>query len=166
MDRVKKNLSILERKLTKANKLAAKGDDMKLADAIKLGRKSNAMVATIQKGIKEYDGSDPTAQESMEVLEEMKVIVSLSEQQVELLMKDKPVFDKLHVGGLVKRNLGKTSVVSEELENIMLSKAPDDLKAEAEALAKRRKVAFEKAMAIYSNASGGEDAAEGEDDSD
>ena len=55
MDKVQKNINDLERKLGKSNKIVAKGDKIGLKDAIKLGRKSNAMVSSINKGIKEYD---------------------------------------------------------------------------------------------------------------
>ena len=54
IDKVKKRISDLERKLGKANKIVAKGNDIKFADAIKLGRKSNSIVSTINKGVKEY----------------------------------------------------------------------------------------------------------------
>lgn len=55
MDKVQKNINDLERKLGKANKIVAKGEKIGYGDAIKLGRKSNAMVSSINKGIKEYD---------------------------------------------------------------------------------------------------------------
>ena len=64
---------------------------------------------------------------------------------------------------MVKRNLGKTAEASEALSNLMVAKAPADLKAEGEALAKRRNVAFEKALAVYGNATGGDDLADGAD---
>jgi hypothetical protein len=54
LEKIQKNLSDIERKLTKAVKIASKGQDVKLGDAIKLGRKSNSIVSTIKKGIKEY----------------------------------------------------------------------------------------------------------------
>lgn len=55
MEKVQVNLDALERKLTKANKIAAKGEKMKVGDAIKLGRKSQSMASTINKGMREYD---------------------------------------------------------------------------------------------------------------
>jgi len=54
MDKIQKNLSDIERKLTKSNALAAKGENMKLGDTIKLARKSNSIISTVKKGIKEY----------------------------------------------------------------------------------------------------------------
>lgn len=58
--------------------------------------------------------------------------------------------------------------MSEELAALCLSKAPENLKAEAEALHKEVQDMFAKAKAGYANATGGEDAADahGEDDSD
>lgn len=57
MDKVQKNLDAIERKLGKCNKIVEKGEKMNLGDAIKLGRKSNSIVSTIKKGIKEYEVS-------------------------------------------------------------------------------------------------------------
>lgn len=42
----------------------------------------------------------------------------------------------------------------------MIKVAPEGIKAEAQALEERRKVAFEKALAVYGNAKGGEDKAD------
>jgi hypothetical protein len=63
LEKIQKNLSDIERKLTKAGKIAAKGSDIKLGDAIKLGSKNNAIVSTIKKGIKEYSVSHVRALE-------------------------------------------------------------------------------------------------------
>jgi hypothetical protein len=54
LEKIQKNLSDIERKLTKASKVASKGANIKLGDAIKLGTKNNSIVSTIKKGIKEY----------------------------------------------------------------------------------------------------------------
>ena len=68
--------------------------------------------------------------------------------------------------GLVKRNMGKSDEASKELEKIMLEKSPAELKPQAEQLAKRRSVAFQKSKAEFAQSVGGEDQADGEDDSD
>jgi hypothetical protein len=68
--------------------------------------------------------------------------------------------------GLVKKNMGKTSEASVKLEKTMLEKTPAELKPEAEKLSARREAAFGKAIAAFANLSGGEDQADGEDDSD
>jgi hypothetical protein len=57
LDKVIKHLDAVERKLGKANKIAAKGEQMKVNDAVKLGTKINSIVSTIKKGIKDYDVS-------------------------------------------------------------------------------------------------------------
>jgi hypothetical protein len=62
--------------------------------------------------------------------------------------------------------MGKTSDASAEQEKAMLAKTPAELKPQAEELAKRRKIAFEKATAAFASSVGGEDQADGEDDSD
>jgi uncharacterized protein YeeX (DUF496 family) len=54
MDKITKSLSDIERKITKGNKIIAKGDSLKFGDAIKLGAKSNSIVSTIKKSIKDY----------------------------------------------------------------------------------------------------------------
>jgi hypothetical protein len=68
--------------------------------------------------------------------------------------------------GLVKKNMGKTSELSSEQEALMLQKTPENLKPEAQKLAARRKAAFDKATAAFAQSVGGEDKADGEDDSD
>lgn len=60
----------------------------------------------------------------------------------------------------------KTGEASADLEKVMLSKTPNDIKPQATALAARREVAFGKATAAFANAVGGEDQADGEDESD
>lgn len=62
--------------------------------------------------------------------------------------------------------MSKTEDASKNLSKIMLEKTPADLKSEAEALEKRRADAFAKGQAQFQGATGGEDQAEGEDDSD
>jgi hypothetical protein len=115
----------------------------------------------------------------------MKILLELSEQQLDLLVANKSRFESLRVGGmhypskalytsysnaqnagLVKKNMGKTSELSAEQETVMLQKTPADLQPEAEKLAARRKAPFEKATAAFAQSVGGEDQAEGEDDSD
>lgn len=56
----------------------------------------------------------------------------------------------------------KSETASRELSNLMLSKAPANLKPEAEQLEQRRATAFKKSTAVYDGAAGGEDAADGE----
>lgn len=62
--------------------------------------------------------------------------------------------------------MSKSDEASKELEKVMLAKTPEDLKSQAEGLAKRRGEGFEKARAAFVQSVGGEDQAEGEDDSD
>jgi hypothetical protein len=64
--------------------------------------------------------------------------------------------------------MGKSDEASKELEKLMVAKSPADLKPQAEALAKRRTVAFEKSRAEFVGSVGGEDRADAdaEDDSD
>src|SRR5882757_6510367 len=114
----------------------------------------------------------------------MKVLLELTEQQLRLLVVNKPRFESLKMGGmyfpfkpssnlysdayivgLAKKNMGKPSEPSDEQGTIMLQKTPADLNAEAEKLSARRKAAFDKATAAFAQSFGGEDQADGEDDS-
>jgi hypothetical protein len=99
LQKIEKNLGDIERKLGKSNKIASK-DDIKLGDAIKLGTKSNSIVSTIKKEIKEYQAFNPSEAEAKGILEKMKVIVDLTETQLGLLVQKQAHFEKLHVGGM------------------------------------------------------------------
>jgi len=166
LEKIQKNLSDIERKLTKAGKIASKGSDIKLGDAIKLGSKNNAIVSTIKKGVKEYSSFDPNEEQAKAILQKMRTIVNLTETYLNLLVEHKARFESLHVGGLVKKNMAKSDEAGTELAAVMLQKAPQSIKAESEALDKRRVAAFKKAVAAFANSSGGEDKADEEDDSD
>lgn len=96
----------------------------------------------------------------------METIVDLTEQQLDTLVKNQSHFEKLKVGGLVKRNVGKTEAASKELSLVMIDKTPASIKPEAEKLEERRNAAFTKAAGAFSSATGGEDEADVEDDSD
>ena len=109
----------------------------------------------------------------------------MTEEQLDLVVANKPRFESLRVGGkycsfkvlwssqsnthnagLVKKNMAKTDELSAEQEAVMFQKTPADLKPEAEKLMARRKMVFEKATAAFAQSVGGEDQADGEDDSD
>ena len=90
----------------------------------------------------------------------------IGEEQVVNLISTKPRFDQLKVGGLIRINLNKFQEVSKQLDKIVEEKAPANLRAKAEDLNKRRQVALKKAVDAFTNASGGEADADGEDDSD
>ncbi|KAE9965585.1 hypothetical protein BLS_007519 [Venturia inaequalis] len=164
--KIMKNLDDLERKVTKSNKIAQKGEKMGYGDAIKLGRKSNSITSTINKGVKDYDGVTPSEADVKKILAQMTKIVELTEEQLNALVANKSRFDTLKVGGLVKKNMAKTSDASILLEKTMLEKTPAEIKPQAEALSARREAAFKKAIDAFAGASGGEDQADGEDDSD
>jgi hypothetical protein len=79
----------------------------------------------------------------------MNTIVNLTETQLGLLTEHKAQFDKLHVAGLVKKNMQKSDQAGSELAAIMLAKAPASIKAESETLDARRVAAFKKATGVY-----------------
>jgi hypothetical protein len=79
----------------------------------------------------------------------MSTVVNLTEVQLNLLVEHKAQFDKLHVAGLVKKNMQKSDQAGSELAALMLAKTPASIKAESEALDARRVAAFKKVTAIY-----------------
>jgi hypothetical protein len=116
LKKIFKNLDDLERKVTKSNKIVQKGEKMSLGDAIKLGRKSNSVTSTINKGIKEYNvsslddgktrnkadntkGVTPSDADAKKILDQMTKIVDLTEQQLNSMVSNKAQFEKLRVGG-------------------------------------------------------------------
>ncbi|GKT44566.1 uncharacterized protein ColSpa_04747 [Colletotrichum spaethianum] len=160
---ISKSLSDIERKVTKSIKILQKGSDLNYKDAIKLGTKSNSIVSTINKGIKDYGNFNPSDSDAKKLLDQMKTIVDLTETQLTSMVSNKGRLESLKVGGLVKKNVQKTEVASKELSNVMTAKAPANLKAEAEALEKRREAAFSKANAAFASSTGGENDALEED---
>jgi fumarate hydratase class II len=99
MDKVQKSINDLQRRVEKSNKIVAKGEKIGYGDAIKLGRKSNSITNTIKKAIKEYDGTTPSEAESKKILDQMTIIVELTETQLNGLVANKEHFEKLKVGG-------------------------------------------------------------------
>jgi hypothetical protein len=183
LEKIQKNLSDIERKSTKSNKILSKGEKLTLGDAIKLGQKSNSIVKTINKGIKDYSVRSlsslpthsmltssqtytPTEAEAKTIFTQMERLVVCTEEQLDLLVKNKPQLEKLHIGGLVKKNMQKSAAASDELSKVMLAKTPESIKPQAETLEKRRTDGFNKAQAAFAQSKGGEDQALGEDDSD
>lgn len=55
IQKVSGHIDAIERKLGKSIKLAEKGNDMKLGDVVKLGRKTTSVCSEINKSVKEYD---------------------------------------------------------------------------------------------------------------
>ncbi|WYZ37005.1 hypothetical protein EsH8_II_000511 [Colletotrichum jinshuiense] len=158
-----KTLSDIERKVSKCIKIISKGNDMNYKDAIKLGTKSNSIVSTINKGIKDYGNYNPTDDEAKKLLGQMTTIVDLTETQLNSMVANQARFDSLKVGGLVKKNVIKTEAAGKELSHVMIAKTPASIKTEAETLEKRREAAFNKATAAFAGATGGEDEQLGED---
>lgn len=66
----------------------------------------------------------------------------------------------------MKKNMGKTDEAGKNLSRVMREKAPESLKGDAEALEERRAAIFTKGVATFQGSTGGEDDAEGDDDSD
>ncbi|KAJ4414150.1 hypothetical protein N0V82_008117 [Gnomoniopsis sp. IMI 355080] len=166
IQKVNGHIDAIDRKLGKSLKIAQKGNDLKLGDVVKLGRKTNSICSEINKSVKEYDGATPSAEEAASILKKMEKVVDLTEKELDLLVKSKARIDELHLGGLVKRNLSKSQEAGVAFSKQLLEKAPADLKDSATALEDRRSKAFEKAVSAFANAQGGEEQADEEDDSD
>jgi len=116
--------------------------------------------------VDQRQGTNPTEEEARKTLSRMQHIVELTENQLDLMVTNRLRFEEMKVGGLVKKNMLKSRDASQDLSKVMLEKSPPSLKEEAEKLDKRRAVGFEKANKAFAEASGGEDQADGEDDSD
>lgn len=106
---------------------------------------------------------DPSEDEAKKLLKQMSTVVDLTEAQLDSMVANQAQFDKLKVGGLVKKNVEKTEQASKELSEVMIAKAPASIKAEGEALEKRRAAAFAKATAAFAGATGGENEELGDD---
>ncbi|KAF4629489.1 hypothetical protein G7Y89_g8657 [Cudoniella acicularis] len=168
MDKVRQNMADVERKLGKANAIADKGDGkMTVKEVIKLARKGKSINSTMNKGITNYSAAEPTEQEAREILNQMKNIFEMEEKQMNFAVQNKSTFDKLHVAGMVKKNLLKSEESAGTLSKVMVQKSPPSLKEEAEALDSRSRKSFATTIAMYANAVGGEDQVpDKEDDSD
>ncbi|KAJ0161525.1 hypothetical protein CTA2_6075 [Colletotrichum tanaceti] len=160
---ISKSLSDIERKVTKSIKILQKGNDLNYRDAIKLGTKSNSIVSTINKGIKEYGNFDPSDDDAKKLLGQMSTIVHLTETQLNTMVANKGRLESLKVGGLVRKNVQKTEAASKDLSNVMIAKAPAGSREDAETLETRRQAAFAKAVAAFASSTGGEDEALGDD---
>lgn len=55
IQKVNGHIDAIDRKLGKSLKIAEKGNNMKLGDVVKLGRKTNSICSEINKSVKEYD---------------------------------------------------------------------------------------------------------------
>ncbi|KAH6684065.1 hypothetical protein B0J14DRAFT_663738 [Halenospora varia] len=158
MEKVRQAIDDVERKLGKINAITAKGaSKMTVKDVVKLARKGNSINSTIKKGLKEYKDVEPTEQEAREILVQMRHIVEMEEKQMAFAIENKPTFDKLHCSGIVKKNLTRSEESAKALALVMVDKSPPSIRVEAEELDKRAKKSFNETMAVYSNATGGED---------
>jgi hypothetical protein len=116
--------------------------------------------------IRVSQGTQPTESETSRILAKVEKLTVVGEEQVVVMIATKPRFDQLKVGGLIRMNLKKMQDVSSELDKLVETKAPENLKPKAEELAKRRQAALTKAIVAFANSTGGEGEADGEDDSD
>jgi hypothetical protein len=110
----------------------------------------------------------PTDVQAKEVLSLLERIASVNEKQMKLARDDKPVMDKMHAAGLVKKNIAKGQETSGSFWGVMIEKSPEGpIKGEVKALDEKVKRAVVETMKVYGDATGGEDQdIGGEDDSD
>ncbi|KAH8683210.1 hypothetical protein BGZ60DRAFT_560923 [Tricladium varicosporioides] len=165
MDKVRQSINDVERKLTKIMKITEKGmEKVTVTDMIKLGQKGNSINSTIIKGKKAYEGVEPTEQEARELLTQFTRIVEMEEKQMAFTVQNKPFFEKMHVAGMVKKNLQKSEESSEAMSFMIVNKSPTCLKVEAEALDKRARKGFADTVRAFEGATGGEDQVGDKDD--
>lgn len=132
----------------------------------------------------------PTPEQSALLMEKYEILNPKQEAQMVQAREMKPTMDKLHVAGthspfqsckfdvvrlcaefwnagLVKKNLLKNKGIATSLTEVLVDAAGEKYRERAIALTKSSKKAFDETMALYSNATGGEedDAKIAEDDS-
>lgn len=81
-------------------------------------------------------------------------------------VQNKPFFEKMHVAGMVKKNLQKSEESSKAMSYMIVDRSPASMKEEAEALDKRAKKGFADTVRAFEGATGGEEnVGEGVEDS-
>lgn len=70
---------------------------------------------------------------------------------------NKPTFDKIHVCGMIKKNLVRNEQQGNELAALLVAKSEGREREEAVGWEVRVRKGFEKTVATYSGATGGED---------
>ncbi|KAM3072133.1 hypothetical protein ACMFMG_008593 [Clarireedia jacksonii] len=149
MDKVNPIISSIPVKLDSINAIVAKRTSISYFDTIKLAKQSSDICGTINSAIAAYKGFKPNDEEAHILLEEMTKIVELTEQQLALMIETKPVFEKLWVAGVVKKDIAKLNDASAKLSKTMMTVAPEYMRAQSEELEFRRGKTFEKAMSAY-----------------
>ncbi|ESZ92445.1 hypothetical protein SBOR_7162 [Sclerotinia borealis F-4128] len=160
MHKVQPLINSIPEKLQAITSILVTGSSISYFSAISLGRKSSDVCSTIYKAIAMYEqGFTPTQSEAEILLEAMTEVVELTEKQLSLLAATKPVFDKLWITGVVRKNTTSLGVASAKLSEVMSRVEPEYLREPGRTLEDRRKVAFEKTVAVYGNgnAQNGED---------
>ncbi|APA14395.1 hypothetical protein sscle_12g091650 [Sclerotinia sclerotiorum 1980 UF-70] len=137
MDSLQVLITSIPHKMEGINEILQKGPSISYFNAINLGKKSSDQ------------GFTPTAPEAQSLLEAMTKVVDMTEGQLSLLVDTKPVFDKLWVAGLVKKDTTSLRIASANLSQMMSAAAPENMKDDSEALEERRRIAFERALYVY-----------------
>ena len=116
----------------------------------------------------ELQGVTPTDVQATEVLALLRRMADMSERQMKMTQDDKPAMDKMHTAGLVKGNIVNAQDTRVAFWSVMIEKSPEgEIKGEVKALDEKVKKAVVETLAVYGNATGGEDQdIEGEDDLD
>ncbi|CAD6455049.1 280331c7-0394-4808-86f3-eaa6ff2467d4-CDS [Sclerotinia trifoliorum] len=150
MDNLQLLITSIPHKMEGINEILQKGPSISYFNAINLGKKSNDVCSTINKAIAVYEqGFTPSGPEAQSLLEAMTKVVDMTEGQLSLLVDTKPVFDKLWVAGLVKKDTASLRIASANLSQMMSAVAPEYMKYDSEALEERRRIAFERALYVY-----------------
>ncbi|KAB8293057.1 hypothetical protein EYC80_007417 [Monilinia laxa] len=152
MNEIQPLITSIPFKLSEINEILRKGPALSYFNALSLGLKSSDLCSTINKTVAIYEeGFIPTESEAEILLEAMTKIVELTESQLYLLVDMKPVFDKLWVAGLAKKDTVSLGIASANLSGAMIKVVPEQMKDQSQALENRRKVAFGRVLAAYGN---------------
>ncbi|RDW64589.1 hypothetical protein BP6252_10240 [Coleophoma cylindrospora] len=161
MEAVIKAISDCERKVGKIELLTTDkaATEMTPKALIKLMMKGNSINKTIKKAMKNWEAHPvpPTDAQVDEILLRIERIIEAEERQLTWARNNKPKFDKFGLSGMVKINLTKNKNTAEVLSRLLLDNTPPARMAEAQMLHKRSQESFKITMALYSNATGGEE---------
>ncbi|RDW84257.1 hypothetical protein BP6252_01847 [Coleophoma cylindrospora] len=159
MDKIFKHLGDIERKAEKIDKISGKGaSSLGMKEMLKLSSKGQSISSCMKKTVKDYENVTPTEAEAQKVITIVTKITTLNEHQMKTVRDDKPAMEKMHVGGLVKKNMVKSEETSKAFWTTLVDKTPEGpLKEEIKALAARVQKAYTETYDLYANATGGED---------
>ncbi|KAK1221195.1 hypothetical protein PQX77_016009 [Marasmius sp. AFHP31] len=126
-----------------------------LGQALAIHKTATQLVGTLNQGTKDVnDVSPPSEYDSQDILNSVEAFVPDITSALQAVVKKKPAFQKLAIGGivkLVKQDLASLGSATKSFEDALISKAPNDLKSKAQETANKVNKAFADAQAAYAD---------------